>query len=96
MPFFEPNRQPKYEIDYSVRQPVSVICAFNPMGEMKPTWFGIKDLYDNTCKVQITGVKNIKDVRGCKSFCCTYMSGSQQKECILTYYGTDHRWVLGS
>ncbi len=96
MPFFEPDRSPEFKIDYSVRQSVSVVCAFNPMGHMKPVWFGIKDLYDNTCKVQITSVKNIKDVRGGKSFCCTYFSSNQERECILTYYGTDHRWVLGS
>ena len=95
MPFFEPDRQPEFKIDYSTRQPVSVICAFNPMGEMKPTHFGLTDLYGNRCKVPITGIKNTKDVRGGKSFCCTYLSGGQQRECILTYYGTDHRWVLG-
>lgn len=96
MPFFEPDRSPEFKIDYSVRQPVSVIAAFNPMGEIKPVHFGIIDLYGNTCKVQIQGIKYSKDVRGGKSFCCTYLSTNQLRECILTYYGTDHRWVLGS
>lgn len=96
MPFFEPDRQPKFSIDYSSRQTVSVMAVFNPMGDFKPVSFGVVDPYGDTCKVQITGIKHSKDVRGGKSFCCTYLSGSQQRECILTYYGTDHRWVLGS
>ena len=66
MPFFEPDRQPKFSIDYSTRQPVSVIAAFNPMGDFKPTHFGLTDLYGNRCKIQITGFKNTKDVSGGK------------------------------
>ena len=96
MPFFEPYRSSEFKIDYNSRQPISVIAAFNPTGDFKPVCFGIKDLYGNVCKVQITGVKYSKDIRNGKSFCCTYLSGDQQKECILTYYVSDHRWVLGS
>lgn len=94
MPFYEIPKEPKFTIDYSSRQPISVMCAFNPTGEMKPVYFGIVDLYGNRCKVQVTGIKHTKDIRGSKSFCCTYLSGAQQRECILTYCCTDHRWVL--
>jgi hypothetical protein len=96
MPFFEPDRQPKFAIDYSSRQPISVMAVFNPTGDFKPLYFTVVDSYGYSCKVQITGIKRSKDIRGGKSFCCTYQAGSQQKECILTYYVSDHRWVLGS
>ncbi|WMJ88503.1 hypothetical protein [Anaerocolumna sp. MB42-C2] len=95
MSFFEPDRTTEYKIDYNNRQPVSVIAAFNPMGDFKPVNFGIMDLYGNICKVKIEGIKYAKEVRGGKSFCCVYRSSDQQKECILTYYVSDHRWVLG-
>ena len=96
MPFFESDRQPKFQIDYSSRQPISVMAVFNPTGDFKPVYFAVKDSYGEGCKIEITGIKHSKDVHGGKSFCCTYLSGGQQRECILTYYGTDHRWVLGS
>ncbi|WFR56402.1 hypothetical protein QA584_22740 [Anaerocolumna sp. AGMB13025] len=96
MPFFEIDKTPELNIDFSRCQPVSVIAAFNPQGEFKPVHFGLMDLYGNVCKVKVTGIKNTKDVRGGKSFICTYMAGDQERECILTYYLDKHLWVLGN
>ncbi len=96
MAFFEPDRSPEFKIDYNSRQPISVIAAFNPIGDFKPVNFGIMDLYGNTCKIKIDGIKYTKEVRGGKSFYCVYQSADQQRECMLTYYVSDHRWVLNS
>jgi hypothetical protein len=97
MPFFEPDRSPEFKIDYSNRQPVSVMVVFNTTGDFKPVYFGLTDLYGNTCKVKIINIKYSKDIRGNgKSFCCIYLSGDQQKECVLTYYVSDRIWVLGN
>jgi hypothetical protein len=96
MPFFEPPKEQPTNIDYSRSQPIAVVAAFNPCGDIKPVHFGIMDLYGNACKVQITGIKYTKPVRGGFSFCCTYLSGNQQRECILSYYIDKHSWVLGN
>ncbi|MDF2872222.1 MAG: hypothetical protein K0R05_3797 [Anaerocolumna sp.] len=75
-------------------QPISVAAVFNPLGDFKPLYISITDLYGNMCKVKIDCIKYKKEIRGGISFCCVYTIGSTQREFILTFYIRDHMWRL--
>ncbi len=94
MPFFETNRKPEFEIDYSRCQSVSVIANYNPAGKIRPVFVCLEDLYGNACKAKIEGVKYTKEMPGGYSFCCVYKSGNRLRECTLIFYIREHLWVL--
>lgn len=94
MPFFESDYTPKIKPNYDKCTPVSVIISFSRDGKMMPVCFGMADLYGNQIKVNIDGVKYTKDKIGCISYYCLYSVGKQKRECMLTYYVSDHLWVL--
>ncbi len=94
MPFFEPNKEPAVNIDYTKYQPVSVIASFNREGKILPVYIGIKDLYGNVCKVKIDGITMTKDGNGCTTYCCSYNSDRLKRQVNLTYFTNQHLWVL--
>jgi hypothetical protein len=94
MPFFETNNTPEEKIDYSKCQPVSVIAMFNIEGKIRPVYFGLMDLYGNVCKVRIDFVSSTKTGNGCMTYCCLYNSEIIQRRINLTYYISQHLWVL--
>jgi hypothetical protein len=93
MPFFESN-EINYKIDFSHCTPVSVISNFNPEGKILPIYIALTDLYNNTWKTKIDGVKYTKDKPGCISYCCVYTVGRFKREIMLTYYIKEHLWVM--
>lgn len=93
MPFYDSSKDNQATL-LITGQPIHVTAVFNPLGDLKPLYISITDLYGNICKVKIDCVKFRKEVRGGISFCCAYTIGSLQKEIILTFYIKDHMWRL--
>lgn len=94
MPFFEVQKDIPTTIDYSTCKEISVIAVYNPEGRIKPLYAKLEDLYGNVCTTAIEGVKYTKDGKNKISYCCTYKAGDVLRECMLTFYVTEHKWVL--
>lgn len=75
-------------------QPVQVAVTFNTLGDMKPLYIKIEDLYGNSLKTKIEYVRYKKDVRGGISYYCMYQSQDCLRELVLTYYLESHLWVI--
>jgi hypothetical protein len=94
MPFYEIPRDEKINVEFDKLRTLSVIAVYNQEGKIKPLYVSLVDLYGNVCKTKIEGVKYTKDFKDRKSFICLYKSGDVLRECMLTFYIKDHRWVL--
>lgn len=94
MAFGHPQTEKKLLIDYSCCTPIPVVATFAPGGKYKPLYFMVRNEYGDECKTKVTGIKYTKECNGYTSFCCAYQVGSRQRECILTYYISEHLWVL--
>ncbi len=77
-------------------QPVSVAVVYNTLGDFRPLYICVVDLYNNACKTKVEYIKDIKNIRGGISFCCVYQSGDILKEVMLTYYLAPHIWLIES
>jgi hypothetical protein len=95
MAFGYPHETEKVNIDYSRCTPVAVIANFNADGRIMPAYVCIQDLYGNTFKTKVEGIKYTKDGNGYIMFCCLVKSGNRQQEISLSYYVDQHLWVLG-
>lgn len=77
-------------------RPVCVAAVYNTLGDFKPLYICIEDLYGNICKTKVEYIKYKKDVRGGISFCCAYKSCDALKEIMLSYYIESHIWAMTS
>lgn len=76
--------------------PVSVAVVYNTLGDFKPLYICVVDLYNNACKTKVEYIKDIKNIKGGVSFCCVYKSGDILKEVMLLYYLNSHIWLIES
>ncbi len=86
MPFLDNSKKKIEPTVFGI--PVSVI------GDFKPLYLSLEDMYGNVCKSQIKDVKYKKNITGGISFQCSYIAGEQYRECTLNYYFQKKTWFL--
>lgn len=93
MPFLTPDRRPT--IQHPQGHPVSVIVAFNTIGDFIPRYFCVEDDTSELFKFKIDIVKSIKDNHMAKIFYCAYNAYGYQNDIALFFDITGCRWVIG-
>lgn len=93
MPFYAQSKEQEIVIS---GQPVQVAAAFNNIGDIKPLYICVTDLYGNALKTKVEIVRYKKNVRGGISFCCAYYCGDSLRDVMLTFYCDSHVWVIES
>lgn len=93
MPFLKPDHSPI--IRHPQGHPVSVVAAFNVLGELRPRLICIEDDNQEIFKYSISSVNAIKDTHGVKTFYCSYVANECRNEIALCFDITRHLWVIG-
>lgn len=93
MPFLKPDHAPS--IKHPQGHPVSVIVAFNTVGDLIPRYFSVEDDTCELFKYKIASVKTIKDQHMVKIFYCGYDAYGYRNDIVLCFDIINHIWVIG-
>jgi hypothetical protein len=93
MPFLNHDHKPL--IRHPQGHPVTVIAAFNTVGDLIPRYFSIEDDNCEVFKYQISAIKSIRDKFMIKEFYCCYDSNGYRNDLMLCFDITACRWVIG-
>jgi hypothetical protein len=93
MPFLKPDHSPI--IRHPQGHPISVIAAFNTIGDLRPRYFCIEDDNQEIFKFQISAVHSTKDKPGVKEFYCSYEAYGKLNYINLCFDVYLHKWSVG-
>jgi hypothetical protein len=93
MPFLKPDHSPI--IRHPQGHPVSVIAAFNTVGDLRPRYFCVEDDNCELFKYKIASIKAIKDQHMVKIFYCSYVDNGYKNDIVLSFDIVNCLWVIG-
>ncbi|MDF2609068.1 MAG: hypothetical protein K0R92_542 [Lachnospiraceae bacterium] len=93
MPFLNHDHKPI--IRHPQGHPVSVIVAFNTVGDLIPRYFCVEDDNCELFKYKIDAIKAIKDKPGVKIFECVYIAYGFKNTITLCFDIINTIWVIG-
>lgn len=93
MPFYEPQKSNKFNIDFEYYKPVKVIFCCESDGKITPMRFKVALVDDTEETYNIDGITQTKDIPGGVSFRCLITCYGRQQAITLNYYYEDHIWV---
>ena len=93
MPFLKPDHAPS--IRHPQGHPVSVIAAFNTLGDLMPRYFSVEDDNQEIFKFKVDVIKSIKDNHMVKIFHCGYDAYGYRNDIALCFDVVNHIWMIG-
>lgn len=94
MAFEKYNEQQKVELDYTLYCPVSVICTFNPLGEVRPDFVQFINPDESKETFKIQGIKSHKPVPFGIQYVCFINVNDIQKQIKLIFFSQKCVWVI--
>lgn len=94
MIFHNPERKPV--LHHVQGHPVTVIAAFNTIGDLIPRFFCIEDDYSELFKYKVSAVKSIKDRYMIREFVCCYDAYGIRYCIVLSFDILNRQWAIGA
>ncbi|GEM_PF-1197024 len=94
MPFYEPPRSCKIEIDYDVFQTIGVAQFTGADGKIIPLKLFIDLPDESRVSFDVDGVKNTKELTGRILFTCVATLHGRKQNFDIIYYKEQGLWVM--
>jgi hypothetical protein len=91
---FNNNEQQSVELDNTLYCPVSVICTFNHLGEIRPDYVQFINQEESKETFKIQGIKSHKPIPYAIQYVCYINICNIQKQIKLTYFYQKCIWAI--